>query len=90
MREFDLYQRSYRVKTVERKELASYLAFQNQAVQATEGKGKSIRAKYKKFEDFFDYSEALGRALHPQDYKDEQAVQEPSLADKNLALRGRR
>lgn len=45
LREFDLYTLSYQIKLQEWRFKASFQSWQNQTVQATEGKGKNVRPK---------------------------------------------
>lgn len=88
LREFDLYTLSYQIKLQEWRFKASFQSWQNQTVQATEGKGKNVRPKFKEFKDFYDFNKDFNDVLNP---KEEKPKDKPlSLADKNRLLNGRR
>lgn len=50
---------AYNLKRVLRENAQAQQAWQNQVVQATRGSGKSIRPKYRRFDEFFDLPSAV-------------------------------
>lgn len=88
LREFDLYTLSYQIKLQEWRFKASYLAWQNQTVQATEGKGRNVRPKFEDFKDFYDFNKDFNDVFKSKEIKPKEKPL--SLADKNRLLNGRR
>ncbi len=87
LKEFDIYALSYSLKMQEWRYRASFLAWQNQAVQATKGKGKNVRPAFKKFEDFYDYTKDFEQVFDPPEPTESKSSE--SLADLNMKLNAR-
>ena len=57
--EYYLRLEAYKLRRVLRANDQSEQAWQNQVVQATRGSGKSIRPKYRQFDEFFDLTASV-------------------------------
>ena len=53
--EYEMRIKAYQYEELDKQRDLHYLAFLNQAVQSTTGKGKSQKMKYTSFDKFFDY-----------------------------------
>ena len=53
--EYEMRIKAYQYEELDNQRDLHYLAFLNQAVQSTTGKGKSQKMKYTSFDKFFDY-----------------------------------
>ena len=55
--EYEMRIKAYQYDELDKQRDLHYVAFLNQAVQSTTGKGKSQKMKYTSFDKFFDYEE---------------------------------
>lgn len=60
--EYEMRIKAYQYEELDKQRDLHYLAFLNQAVQSTTGKGKSQKMKYTSFDKFFDY-DALAKRI---------------------------
>ena len=63
---------------------AAIQAWYNQTVQATKGKGKSVRSAYRTFNEFYDHEKEFSKIFKPEDTAPRSRAL--SLADKNRII----
>lgn len=62
--EFEVYNTAYAIKQEDIRFNAAIQAWYNQTVQATKGKGKSVRSAYRTFNEFYDHEKNSVRYLN--------------------------
>lgn len=88
MYEFRLLSIANQIKRHDRQFDAAFQAWMNQQVQATKGKGKSVKSAYKTFDDFFDSKKQFEQIFIPEHEKKKK--RRMTMAEKNRLLNGRR
>lgn len=79
--EFEVYNTAYAIKQEDARFNAAIQAWYNQTVQATKGKGKSVRSAYRTFNEFYDHEKEFSKIFKPEDTAPSNRML--LLADKN-------
>lgn len=82
--EFEVYNTAYAIKQEDIRFNAAIQAWYNQTVQATKGKGKSVRSAYRTFNEFYDHEKEFSKIFKPEDTAPRSRTL--SLADKNRII----
>ena len=82
--EFEVYNTAYAIKQEDIRFNAAIQAWYSQTVQATKGKGKSVRSAYRTFNEFYDHEKEFSKIFKPEDTAPKNRMF--SLADKNRII----
>ncbi|WP_046390423.1 hypothetical protein [Streptococcus uberis] len=66
LEQFMLYQKAYEVKVEDESYLQAIGAWYSQTVQATTGKGKNVKPKFKKFDEFYDHNKEFEKVFNEE------------------------
>ena len=77
--EYEMRIKAYQYEELDKQRDLHYLAFLNQAVKSTTGKGKSQKMKYTSFDKFFDYDKLAKKIEGESDQMEEMDEHEKEL-----------
>lgn len=80
--QFLLYQKAYEVKVEDNSYLQAIGAWYSQTVQATTGKGKNVKPKFKKFDEFYDHSKEFEKVFN-EELRNEKIIRRSRMLEAN-------
>lgn len=85
LEEFEIYNTAYLIQQEDMRYHSAIQAWFNQTVQATKGKGKSVRSAFKTFDDFYNHKDEFDKIFKKDDVG-QVKQKKMSLADRNRRL----